>query len=102
MARRSSSGRQQPTAGLKETQNTFSGASKMEFITTTFENSHGRKPKGRGLWAFSVAMIAGDWPSAAHTVFFNGTYTDAKKAARDFVKLNPSSVKLPATIKVLP
>lgn len=42
--------------------------------TTKYERSHGKKPRGRGLWWF------GDW-NENWTVQCEGTYTEAKKAA---------------------
>lgn len=50
--------------------------------TTRFENSYGKKPSGFGCWAFET--------KDKETVMqFFGTFTDAKKAAKesDFVRL---------------
>lgn len=53
---------------------------------------NGHRPKGRGHWAF---QIGGDFPVA--TVWFRGTYAEAKRAAVkaakehkvDFIKVMP-------------
>lgn len=42
--------------------------------TTKYEMSHGRKPRGWGLWWF------GDW-NEDWTFQYTGSYTEAKKAA---------------------
>lgn len=49
---------------------------KFEFNTVEFEFSHGRKPKGRGSWAFSEKRNA-----SAENMHFSPsmTYTEAKK-----------------------
>ena len=48
---------------------------RIRFSTTTYEFSHGRKPRGRGTWAFE---IKGDvW-----FAFTDSTFADAKKQAR--------------------
>ncbi len=60
----------------------------MRVSTTQFEFSHGRKPKGTGLWLFSVKFADGD-----SAVFeFNGKFSDAKQAAlAEARRLNRSS-----------
>jgi hypothetical protein len=40
--------------------------------TTKFTWSHGRQPRGRGLWAFAIG---------GQTRFISGTYREAKKQA---------------------
>jgi hypothetical protein len=49
---------------------------KIEFNTVEFEFSHGRKPKGRGSWAFS-----GTRNPRIEDVFFSPsmTYSEAKR-----------------------
>ena len=66
----------------------------MRFITTEYERSHSRKPRGRGLWWF--AFQCGHRRSSTHalpgwtftevsdgpmtrTLCFNGSYTEAKR-----------------------
>jgi hypothetical protein len=53
-----------------------------EFITTEFEFSHGKKPRGLGYWYFKPADNA--WPGDSMPTggFFwhFGTYAEAKKA----------------------
>lgn len=50
--------------------------SKIEFITTPYEIAHGKSPKGRGSWAFSI-----DKNASYEDVFFTRsmTYSEAKK-----------------------
>ena len=65
---------------------------KIRVSTTEYEFSHGRKPRGRGSWAFDLGAI---FPKA--TLWFCGTYTEALKSATraakehkvDFVKVLP-------------
>ena len=53
----------------------------MEFLTTDYEFAHGRKPKGRGGWYFSTERTPNfDDPNTFFSA--NGTYGEAKKAAR--------------------
>lgn len=51
----------------------------IEFIATPFVASHGKQPKGRGVWAFSIErnpVIDDVWFSPSVT------FSDAKKLAR--------------------
>jgi hypothetical protein len=52
---------------------------KTKFDTTSFENSHGRKPRGRGNWGFSFGCDSDD---PRHWVFFSGSFTEAKRQAK--------------------
>lgn len=56
---------------------------KIEFITTQFEFAHGRRPSGRGGWAFGLESNP-----RTEDIFFapSGTYAEAKKAAREWVQ----------------
>lgn len=47
----------------------------IEFITTEFEMSHGRAPRGYGSWAFEIE-------GRAETFWHTGTYAEARRAAR--------------------
>ena len=49
----------------------------MRVNTTEFEASHGRKPRGRGLWFFELVTATGRKSCAA-----NGIYSEALKHAR--------------------
>jgi hypothetical protein len=71
----------------------------MRFITTEYEFSHGRKPRGRGLWMFvflSYDLTTGK--SRTLPSYHNGTYTEAKKAFR--ARFGNSA--LPAEVHVCP
>tara|TARA_R110000824_G_C14889720_1_gene644298 strand:- start:179 stop:391 length:213 start_codon:yes stop_codon:yes gene_type:complete len=54
------------------------------FTTSPFERSHGRKPKGFGMWAFQPAtrQTAFDAELTGEVEFFTGTLTEAKAQAR--------------------
>jgi hypothetical protein len=56
----------------------------MEFNTSEYRFSHGKEPRGTGSWAFSTvkAPVAG----VNEIFWFNGSYGDAKKAARKYFK----------------
>lgn len=60
-----------------------------EFTTTEYEFSHGKRPRGRGAWAFVPANYI--WPDAMPEDgigWANGTYTDAKREiARRYPKV---------------
>lgn len=49
----------------------------MRVETSTYEFSHGRKPKGYGLWLFGLTFSGPSVQTFSHT----GNYGDAKKAA---------------------
>lgn len=54
---------------------------RMTFDTTAYRHSHGKEPRGEGNWAFSDAFA----PGASDPIFWkNGTYSEAKKAARAY------------------
>lgn len=57
--------------------------SKIEFITTPFFLSHGKEPKGKGCWAFSL-----DKKADAENIFFTKSmlYSEAKKEAKKHFK----------------
>lgn len=48
---------------------------KVTFSTTEYETGHGRKPRGRGAWGFR-------FDDGPETFWHNGTYGEAKRAAR--------------------
>lgn len=50
--------------------------SKTEVRTEQFEFAHGRRPRGRGIWAFRLT-------GRPDPFWATGTYTDAKRAAQD-------------------
>lgn len=61
-----------------------------EFFTTKYQASHGKKPSGRGGWAFIVM----DGSREHETVFVPGsmTLTDAKTWMRTYCRENYSDV----------
>lgn len=59
---------------------------KVTLNTSEYERSHGRKPKGRGLWMLSLTIHDGQGGYADEDFEYNGTLTEAKKAARDHVR----------------
>jgi hypothetical protein len=70
---------------------------KIEFTTSEFEFSHGRKPKGRGSWAFEAPTWEGPkfYPSS--------TYAEARKAViADVRKLAPADASATVFVNVCP
>jgi len=51
----------------------------MTFTTTKYEFAHGRKPKGRGNWAFEI--LGTDGVKRGDTFWANDTYAGARKQA---------------------
>ena len=51
----------------------------VDFDTTQYEFAHGRQPRGRGGWAFQE----GDRRSTSPLFWANGTYSEAKRQARE-------------------
>lgn len=62
--------------------NQFQAAGEIEFTTRQFEAAHGRRPSGRGSWAFCDEQHANSNDYLEHTFWFTGLYSDAKRAAR--------------------
>lgn len=61
-----------------------------EFITTEYQFSHGKKPRGFGHWAFIPADSY--WPKEIPSdgiAWAHGTYTDAKReVARNYPEVH--------------
>ena len=59
------------------------GKTKMtiEFSTSEFEMAHGKRPSGRGSWAFELER-------GAEPFWHNGLYSEAKAAVRKYLKAN--------------
>lgn len=76
----------------------------MTFSTLVYEREHGRKPRGRGSWAFCPWFFHRKADYLDHTVFSPGgmTLTEAKKWAR----LHATDVRSPlayaGTIVIMP
>jgi len=68
--------------------NSLGGNMTIEFITTNYEFSHGRKPRGNGGWVFDIEA---EWPGCygetyrAQVMRF-GTFTACKKQIREYMK----------------
>lgn len=61
---------------------------KTTFDSDNFVNAHGREPKGRGMWAFSIDGTDGHgrWTSLEACAFFTGTLTEGKRQAKEHGK----------------
>jgi hypothetical protein len=51
---------------------------RIEFITTDYQFSHGKLPRGLGSWAFSYLRN----PTMDQIFWVHGTFSEAKKVAR--------------------
>jgi hypothetical protein len=72
----------------------------VEFSTTAYEFAHGRKPRGRGSWAFGLrgADLRGG-AELGELVWFSGTYSEAKRAARaHFAASHPHAEFIDVTV----
>lgn len=72
---------------------------KVTFNTADFEATHGRKPKGDGLWTFEIVYENGRGGFAFDEFRFNGKFAEAKRAARRQANLGAFGAKA-ATIHV--
>jgi len=54
-----------------------------EVSTHAYERNYGKKPRGYGSWAFCPAEHYNDGDYLDHTKFFQGTFAEARKAARE-------------------
>ena len=67
---------------------------KINFMTREYEASHGKKPRGKGLWWFEIQ----DEEFQAY-----GTLTEAKKACREHIKqMAPKQYTDTVYVNVLP
>lgn len=70
------------------------------FDTDKYEASHGRKPSGRGNWAFGLRVCG-----KTETHFFNGTLAEAKRHIVKMIKSQSYTFGLeygPAYVEILP
>lgn len=65
---------------------------KVRFETEEFEFSHGRKPKGYGLWMAET--------EDGNVIEFTGTLTDLRKYIAELYK--NKGQKIPMKVKILP
>jgi len=75
----------------------------MRTDTSEYENTHGRKPRGFGLWFFELLGTDGQGRYTTETVRVpNSNYGPAKKAAVVSFKAMVGGVKEVVELKVLP
>lgn len=61
----------------------------VDFTTRPFECAHGKLPRGRGSWAFCPVQNAYSDNYLDFVFWFNGRYTDAKRAAAKHFNKQP-------------
>ena len=66
---------------------------RIEFTTRDYEASHGRKPRGRGLWLFDID---------GNEFLVYGTLTEAKKQCRQHIKETIPEGKFTVYVAVMP
>ncbi len=72
---------------------------KIEFNTTKYVSSHGRKPRGCGSWAFDCPAISNSIIWAPITT----NYSDAKRWMKEYVQTEtPRGVTGPVNVHVCP
>jgi len=56
---------------------------RLTISTADYERTHGRKPRGRGNWAFRVSLGngRGGWTTLLDPGFFYGTLTEGRRRA---------------------
>lgn len=74
----------------------------MKINTESFEFSHGKAPKGRGLWALYATGTDGDGAYTSETYYINGKLSDAIREAAKNLKRDCSRVKAIVDVEVLP
>jgi hypothetical protein len=67
-----------------------------------YVNSHGKAPRGSGMWAFEVNGTDGDGRYTSETYFISGKFADAKREAARRLKQDVGGVKQVVEVKVLP
>lgn len=67
--------------------------------TRQFEASHGRKPKGYGLWWFDVEAEGLGWAERLGSCTATGTYTEAQRAATKHARALAAD-RVPEGVKV--
>lgn len=63
----------------------------IDFSTREYEMAHGKAPKGRGSWAFCPRQNYNDSNYLDHTVWFSGTYAEARKQAKAHFGAKPGN-----------
>jgi hypothetical protein len=70
--------------------------------TDTYENTHGHRPRGYGLWALNVTGTDDQGSYTTETYFITGKLTDVKRQAVRRLKSDVSSVRTVTEIEILP
>ena len=74
----------------------------MTTTTGTYENTHGRKPRGYGLWAMNVTGTDDQGSYTTETYFITGKLTNVKREAVRRLKSDVSAVRTVTEIEILP
>jgi hypothetical protein len=76
----------------------------MDILDSTYYRSHGRKPRGRGSWAFCPWSKQNALDYLQHTIFSPGgmTFTEAKRWARRHASDPSSPLAGVRTVAVMP
>ena len=74
----------------------------MTINTSQYELSHGRKPKGRGLWALEITFTDNQGRYGTETVWANGTLAEARKIGWSQIKSTVGGAKQIVEVTVLP
>ena len=74
----------------------------MRTETTQYECSHGRTPKGYGMWALVATGTDGKGSYTSETYFITGNFGEARKQAAKRLKQDCGAVKTVTEIAVLP
>jgi len=74
----------------------------METNTTEYVNSHGKEPRGRGLWLLKLTGTDGEGRYTDETYMVAGTLAQARKQAVKRMKQEIGGVKTVVGVTVLP
>lgn len=70
--------------------------------TSEYENTHGKKPRGRALWAITARGSDGRGRYTTETYYINGSLPYAKKEAVRQMKQEIGGVKMVTSLEILP
>jgi hypothetical protein len=70
--------------------------------TLKYEASHGKSPKGKGLWGFEICFSDGDGRYSSETAWAHGTLPQARKAVWNQIKSTIGGAKQIIEVTVLP
>jgi len=74
----------------------------MKINTTEYEFSHGKKPRGYGLWVFEVTGTDGNGAYTNEIYSISGKMGDARKEAASRLLHDCGAVKEITEVKILP